>query len=236
MERDQQAQELFGRVDEQAMEAEDYFLLGAGLVRQDRAEPALAVLEKARTLDPSHADALHELAPPLCAAGRLSDAVEVAAKLAALPGWEARGGVILGALRQERLDAAGAANALTRALKADPRLKGAVATPAAVRKLLARTLIQAGRADAAKHYLDAVLLDGPDAEASWLLSRAFLVYGDTARAAQLLAQAGGYATADPLRVEPAMYLGAKGCAGVPREHLPHPAKQPARARSSCRRT
>ena len=87
-----------------------------------------------------------------------------------------------------------------------------MAAPGAVRKLLGRTLLQTGRAEAAKYYLDAVLREGPDAEASWLLSRAYLVCGDTTKAAQLLAASGAYAMADPLRVEPAMYTGAKGCA------------------------
>ena len=67
-----------------------YFLLGSGLVQQDRAEPAIVVLEKARTLDPSHAETLHELARLYARLKRLGDAVEVAEQLAALPGWEAK--------------------------------------------------------------------------------------------------------------------------------------------------
>ena len=116
MGRDETAQQLFSRVDDQAMQAEDLFLLGAGLVRQDQAGPAMAVLEKARKLDPFHAETLHELARLYARLNRLGDAVEVASGLAAVPGWEARGGVILGALCQERLDPAGASDAL------DPRL------------------------------------------------------------------------------------------------------------------
>jgi tetratricopeptide (TPR) repeat protein len=209
--RDESAQELFNRVSDHAMQAEDFFLLGAGLVRQERAEAALAVLERARTLDPSHAEALHELARTYARLGRLGDAVEAASQLVAVPGWEARGGVILGALCQERLDSSVASKALIRALQADPRLHGAVASPSAVRKLLARTLLQTRQPSQAKTYLETVLLDGPDPEASWLMSRAYLLCGDVPKAAQALTSAAEYAAADPLRSEPAPYVGSKAC-------------------------
>ena len=80
-----------------------------------------------------------------------------------------------------------------------------------VRKLLARTLLQTGQPDPARIQLETVLTDGPDPEASWLLSRAYLLSGDFAKAAQFLASAEGYATDDPLP-EPAPYVGAKACA------------------------
>ncbi len=124
MGRDDVAQKSFGRLDDAAMQAEDYFLLGSGLVRQDRLEPALTVLEKAQTLDRSHAETLQELARLYARLNRLGDAEEVAARLAAIPGWESLGGVILGMLRDRLADPAGASAALAGALRADPLLRG----------------------------------------------------------------------------------------------------------------
>ena len=209
---DEMAQTLFGRLDGEAMQAEDLFLLGSGLVRQDRAEPAIVVLEKARTLDPAHAETLHELARLYARLKRLGDAVEMASRLAVVPGWEARSGVILGALRQERLDSTGASVALARALQIDPLLHGSPASPAMVRKLLARTLLQTRQPSDAKTQLETVLTEGSDPEASWLLSRAYLLSGDVAKAAQFLTSAEEYATDDPIRPEPAPYVGAQACA------------------------
>ena len=91
MERDEMAQELFSRMDNQAMQAEDLFLLGSGLCRQERTEPAIVVLENARRLDPAHAETLHELARLYARLKRLRDAVEAASQLAVIPGWGCAG-------------------------------------------------------------------------------------------------------------------------------------------------
>jgi hypothetical protein len=211
MGRDEMAQKLFSRLDDQAMQAEDLFLLGSGLIRQDRAEPAMVVLEKARTLDRFHAETLEELTRLYARLKRMGAATEVASQLAAVPGWEARGNVILGALKQERFDAAGASASLANALRIDPLLRRAPASPAMIRKLLGRTLLQLHQPDQAKTQLEAVLSDGSDPEASWLLSRAYLLSGDVAKATQFLSLAGEYGNDDPLHVEPASYVGAKVC-------------------------
>ena len=142
MGRDDAAQELFSRLGNHAMEPEDFVLLGSGLIRQDRIEPAIAVLEQARSLAPSHAETLYELARLYAQLKRFDDATTLAAQLAAIAGWESRGSVILGILHQERANPASAAKALDHALQADPQLKGAPASPIEVRKLLARTLLK----------------------------------------------------------------------------------------------
>ena len=89
------------------------------------------------------------------------------------------GGIILGALRQEQLDPAGASESLARTLQIDPFLRGSPASPSVVRKLLARTLLQTRQPDRAKTQLENVLTDGLDPEASWLLSRAYLLTGNS---------------------------------------------------------
>ena len=210
---DEKAQELYGRLGDKAMQAEDYFLLGAGLLRQGAAEPAVAVLEKARSLDPDHAETLHELARLYARLNRIGDAVEAAARLPHIHGWESRGNVVVGLLREERGDPVGASEALDRALRADPQLRGAAAAPGAVRKLLARTLLQTRQPARARTHLENVLASGADAEASWLLSRTFLQERNAPKAAEALASAGDYGKDDPLRHEPAPYVGAKACAG-----------------------
>jgi tetratricopeptide (TPR) repeat protein len=210
--RDEAAQELFGRLNGRALEAEDFYLLGSGLLRQGARGPAIAVLERARDLDPLQPDTQHELARLYARAERLGDALDAASRLAALPGWEARGSVIVGLLCQQRADPEGASKALEHAIEVDPLLQGAAARPEAVRRLLALALLQTGQPAKARTQLQAVLARGPDPEASWLVSRAFLQEGDASRAAEALAGAGEYGKHDPLRREPAPCVGAKACA------------------------
>jgi tetratricopeptide (TPR) repeat protein len=211
MGRDDAAQELFKRVGDQAMQAEDFLLLGAGLVRQDRIEPAVAVMEKAKTLGSSHGETLYELAHLYAQIKRLGDAVEVASQLTRVPGWECRGNVILGMLYQERADPARARVSLDRALRADPLVHGAPASAIEVRKLLARTLLETGDPKGAVTHLEIAMAAGPDPETSWLLSRAYLLTGKTSKATEFLTAAEAYYTDGSLRIEPAAYVGAKAC-------------------------
>ena len=74
-------------------------------------------------------------------------------------------------------------------------------------KLLARTLMQAGRPADARRTLLTVLEAGADPEASWLLSRACLQEGDMSAAAVHLAQSGTYRALHPLEAEPSPYVG-----------------------------
>jgi tetratricopeptide (TPR) repeat protein len=211
MGRDDAAQELFSRLGNHAMEPEDFILLGSGLIRQDRIEPAIAVFEQARALAPSHPETLYELARLYARLKRFDDATALASQLTATPGWESRGSVILGILHQEQANPAGAAEALDRALRADPQLQGAPASSIEVRKLLARSLLETNQTQKAVACLEAIISNPPDHETSWLLSRAYLLSGDIPRANKFLTLAKEYATDDPLRSEPAPYVGAKAC-------------------------
>jgi tetratricopeptide (TPR) repeat protein len=215
---DNLAQEVYERLGEDYMQAEDYLLLGTGLLRQKQLEQAVGLLERARELDPRHAETLHELARLYSRIGRLEDAEQGAMQLTAMTGWEARGAVVLGVIRQERADPAGAAEALDRALRADPELHGATATPKAVRMLLSRSLLQANEPARAKACLEALIAGERNPEASWLLSRAYLQAGDAMKAAEALAQAGDYGHDDPLLPEPAPYVGSKACASCHPSH------------------
>jgi tetratricopeptide (TPR) repeat protein len=197
------AQQVYGLLGEGSMQAEDFFLLGSGLARQRQVEPAIAVLEQGRGLDPGHAESLHELARLYAGSGRLGEAADAADRLADQPGWRSRGALIAGLIHQQRSDPAGAASALGRALYADPDLRGGVAPPAAVRRMLGRALLQIGRPGEARRHLDAVLGAGADPEAAWLLGRAFLQERAAGRASGAIAAAGDFGEGDPTRPEPA---------------------------------
>ncbi len=73
-------------------------------------------------------------------------------------------------------------------------------------------MLQARRPNEARELLQALLAGGPDAEASWLLSRAFLQAGNIPGAATASKQAAAFAEANPVLADPAPYVGAKRCA------------------------
>jgi tetratricopeptide (TPR) repeat protein len=199
------------------LEAEDHYLLAVGLMDEGRREEALTALEAARAADPGHAETLERIARSYAASERFSAALEPAERLAATPGWEARGLLILGGLRADLADPAAAADALSRALRLDPRLAGSAATPVQVRKLLARDLLLAARPAEAQVQLDIVLERGPDAEASWLAVRTALQTGNRAAALAALTLAGDYGKDRPDDFEPAPFVGAARCAECHRD-------------------
>ena len=167
-------------------------------------------MSKGREIEPRHGELLHASAELDIRLKRYDDAAESAAVLAEVPGWEARGAAILGLLRIELEDYAAAVEPLKRALKIDPTLRGSEAGPAFLRKALANSLLQIGRHAEAKEQLRIVLDEGRDADASWLLSRAWLQSGDACAATESLAKA-EIDPDDPPKPEPAVYVGAAAC-------------------------
>ena len=59
--KDETAEAIYRRLGTKAMEAEDLFLLGQGLIKRDQKGPGLTALRAARDLDPDHAEALDAL-------------------------------------------------------------------------------------------------------------------------------------------------------------------------------
>ncbi len=90
-------------------------------------------------------------------------------------------------------------------------------------------MLQLGRSAEAQTALEAIFaaegLSGIDAEAEWLLSRAYLQQGRTADAAKALDRAGSYRTENPVVPEPCPYVGSAKCApchrDVARAHAEH---------------
>ncbi len=115
--RDNTAQAIYGRLDAGAMQAEDYFLLADGLIREGRYDAAHTLLEKGLQRDPDHAEILNLLARFHAGADRLAEAADLAERLARQPGWDARAALLLGLVRNQQGDPAAAADALERALR-----------------------------------------------------------------------------------------------------------------------
>ena len=114
--RDRPANALFARLGKDALQAEDYFLLGQGMNHAGRGEAAVGLWEKALRADSGHADVLEQLAQAYTARNRLVEAQDLYERLARQPGWELRGELSSGGLRAELDDPAGAAKMLEQAL------------------------------------------------------------------------------------------------------------------------
>lgn len=211
--RDDSAEAIYRRLGTERMEAEDYFLLGRGLLRSGRSGPGLISLRAARDADPDHAEALDALAERFAAAGATAEAADAAERLSRQPGWEVRGRARLAPLRHKLHDPAGATNAIREALAADPRLHGATMTPAEASKLLAVCLLESGRGVEAGKALGSVGDTESNPETAWLLSRVLLQQGKRDEARAALKDAGRLDEADPMRPEPSPYVGTARCAG-----------------------
>ncbi len=209
--RDDSAEAIYRRLGTGPMTAEDYFLLGRGLLGRGQTGPALAALGAARDAEPDHAETLDALSRHWAAARAMADAVDAAERLIKQPGWEVRGQVRLGRLLADLFDPAGAARLLSEALRRDPQLRDADLDPAAARRLLARCWLQAGRPAEARALIVDPAGRGIDPEGSWLLSRALLQEGKAPEAAAALEAARGFGASDPLLREPAPFVGAASC-------------------------
>jgi len=213
--RDKMAQTIFRqRLGFEAMTAEDFVIAAAGLLRTGQTDQARIALEKARRREPDHPEMLHDLARLDAATDHLAEAAELAQRLSTRPGWEARGWLLLGQIREKLDEPARTAEALQRALRLDPDLRfGDMDSPArSTRKRLARALLRTGKPAEAGAQLAVVKARGRDLEASWLLSRAWLQQGDISAATAALTQSGGYGDRDPTVIEPAPFVGAARCA------------------------
>ncbi len=210
--RDGPANALFARLGSDALEAEDLYLVGLGLNRAGQAESAGRLWEKAIRLQPEHAESIEQLIIGYTARNRLAEAAALAERLTRLPGWELRGELDLGALRDELSDPAGAATVLSRAIGRPEAASLDRPMADRYRKLLARTLLRTDRAVEAKAVLARILDERADPEASWLLSRAALLDGAVADATAAIAAAGTYRAEHPLEAEPGPFVGEDRCA------------------------
>jgi tetratricopeptide (TPR) repeat protein len=211
--RDAEARSLYDRLGgPSAMSAEDFYLLGTTYEGSAEHLKALECWQRGLGLDPGHPESLAGCARSCLRTKDLAGAARYAEELAARPGWEARGELLLGVAESERGDTASAAAALGRALARDPAAAAAPDQPSSFRHLLARALLRVGKPAEAVPSLKAILASGPDAEASWLLSRAFLQAGGLEEATLALQAAGAYRDQHATAYEPSPGVGAPRCA------------------------
>jgi tetratricopeptide (TPR) repeat protein len=215
--RDQVAIAIYSRLDLDRMTGEDYFLLGRALARTGQDELALKTLEAARNIEPDRLEMLDELAQVYSRKDRPGAAAALAERLVQEPGWEARACLMLGAFRAALNDPAGAARSLERAYDLDPTGKAAAPHPAQpLWMLMVRSLLQAGQARKARHYLETIPQASSAPEFAWLRSRSFFQEKDWKEAAKALDSGASYRTENPLEPEPAPYVGAVRCASCHR--------------------
>ncbi len=207
------AQSIYNRLDPSDLDVEDYCVQGLAWNYLGEPIEAQKVLGAGLRLDPDHAESLYLLSLAAFQRGWVLEGARAAERLEKRPGWEARAGLLLGMNGAGDNDPAGAAAALRRALERDPTIRLVPSDPFGTQKLLARTLLRAGRPAEARDVLDTILEAGSDPEAAWLLSRAGMLEGDWAQAAAALAQSGTYRAEHPLEPEPAPYVGEARCAG-----------------------
>jgi tetratricopeptide (TPR) repeat protein len=211
------------RLDDKAIQAEDYLLMGVAMKRRGQEDLALQAWNKALEAKSVRAGTLDELTQLFYEEGSqtgtsesirrhpFDQAIRAAERLRQQPGWETRGEMMLGIIRGESNDVPGAAEAFRRVLGREPKLADNTQEPVKLRKLLARTFLRVGRPAEARPHLQALLARGPDPEASWLLSRVYLQQGATAEAHEALDRAGSYRSDNPLEEEPSPYVGEARC-------------------------
>jgi tetratricopeptide (TPR) repeat protein len=229
LERDSAAGALYaGRLGSLELEPEDAFLKGLAMTRTGRPEAALEWWRGYVNLGVDHAEMLDHYSRLAARFQRMDPALDAARRLCRQPGWEARGRFILGSLSELIDDPSGVVSALSEALRGDPEARGALFPADHYRKLLARNLLCLGRPAEAEEHLKA-LRAGPagsstgreDAEAQWLLGRAYLQEGRMPEAAEALAHSGTYGAEHRLMPEPGPYVGSSACVPCHREESRH---------------
>jgi tetratricopeptide (TPR) repeat protein len=208
------AQRIFEQFRPQDLGAEDYFVMGSGLVERGDLAVARKTLELALKGDPDHPEALLQACRLDAGTDRLATASDLAERLANVRGWEVRGLAMLSLVCDDLGEPQRVAEAMNRALALDPTLSRVPGSPVALRLVLARNLLRLARPVEAEDQLRWVLQQGPNAEASWLASRAALQRGDRTAYEKALAGSteGSFAASRPQAFEPAPSVGAARCA------------------------
>ena len=168
---------IYARLRTRDLEAEDHYLLGLTLARAGQFDAAQKAWRSALSADPEHQETLLQMAQLAFDRGQMVEGTQAAQRLAHQPGREVSGDLLLGMFGAVDHDPEAATEALRRALQRDPQARLVPSVPFSAQKLLARTLLQTGRSAEARELTQAVLAAGPDREASWLLSRAYLQEG-----------------------------------------------------------
>jgi tetratricopeptide (TPR) repeat protein len=203
---------LYEQLGSGGMEPDDFHLLGISLARMGNPKGSVEVWENALKQDPDHPATLYEIIQVHLRAERFDAAASAALRLAGDPIWRDRAIAMLGQIEFSR-DNPGKAVEFWKQVLTDrktelPRQQ----TPPVNGKDLARALLRIEQSAEARTRLLAILADGPDAEASWLLSRAYLQTAARTEALAALQAAGSFSDENSTLHEPAIFVGAKSCA------------------------
>ncbi len=223
--RDSSALSLFERIGNRSMMADDLYLLGVALSRTGNDKGSTEVWKQGLRADPDHPQILHDMIKVNLKMDRFFEAAAEARRLAKQPAWQARADELLGRIQYARNDPAGAVEFWQRALEHESELREPTGeglsplSPRVIRKDLARALLRARRPAEARGQLQKILAGGPDAEASWLLSRAFLQEGAVAKALGAFKEAVSFADENPVLADPAPFVGSASCAGCHSEQF-----------------
>jgi tetratricopeptide (TPR) repeat protein len=207
--RDRPAAAIQARLPGEILTAEDYFLRGQAAVRMGQKEYGILLWRQALGKDSDHVETLEALEQIFFRLDLLNEAARAADRLAVQPGWAARAHLMLGRIRAEQSDTAGAAEALKLALARLDEWHGAD-RPDRVGKHLARLLLRTGRPDEARDVLHRFAGSADDLEARWLHGRCDLQQG-MATGPAMSASARSYREEHPVEPEPAPFVGEGQC-------------------------
>ncbi|APW61178.1 cytochrome c3 family protein [Paludisphaera borealis] len=204
---------IYGGLGEDAMESDDFYLLGMEQSRKGNVDLAHQAWKLALTRNPNHPETLAATAKSLSEMDQYIPAVVTIQQLLTQPGWKARANLLLGEMYVMMNAPEQVITALERGLNEpgesiDPKDRERY------RKLLARSFLQTGKPARAREVLEPMQPAGatssPDLEVSWLLSRCDLQESKPI-SPTVLDQARTYRDEHPLEAEPASYVGAAGC-------------------------
>ena len=192
------------------MEVDDFLALARLLRFEKRAALEGLAIEAAGRLAPDDANVRAARSDFRAKFGREGAIAHVTDHLAAIPGGPPLGELVVdlvalngGNLPDEPV--------FDRFLSRDRAALRSLNSPAAVRLMVARAMLETQRPGAASMLLDRAERGSP--EAAWLLSRVHLQSGSIDKAAEDLKRAGTFAADRVHEPEPARYVGAKACKG-----------------------
>jgi hypothetical protein len=216
-----EAFEIYRGIEAGRWEADDCFALGSALLERDRTVLGWAALEAAQRIDPKHQEAVQALTAirlkPARAQGqerqRFRETFHLVESLRAVPGGPPLGLLVVG-LAGFASDSDQEEEFLDRIAVRDRAALGGVDSILAATELIARLLLETGRAREAHDLLE-LLVSNPishaDREAAWLLSRAALQLDRHETAEAMLALAGDFGTIARSSPEPAPFVGSQRC-------------------------
>ncbi len=231
--RDQPATAISEKLPASTMTAEDYFLLGQACVRSQKLDVAIKVWQRAVQIEPGHFETLLALEQTLYRLGRLADAESEVKRMRALPGREGLADLMLGQIRVQQADKAGAIMPFEGALKASEQWSTLV-DPVVVVKQLARCLLETGQGQRARERLLSLGDPAADSETCWLIARCDLQQSVPTEST-ILGRSRAYRAGHLMESEPAPYVGAARCAGCHAE-IAQAEAEPARAHVLSRRS